>query len=254
MPDDGQEHVEDYLELEHFLSEMQAGRVARLPLDLTPSQARLYRIAILFLAAAPDGGQLQPEFVSYLYTRLEAELQALRDGRRPRHASRRSGLRTRRISRRILLAESSLVAASVAVGAGVEHMIGKAEQTNTSGGRHINGSPLDWFFVTTVANLGNQAIEFHAQNLVGYVVRSSSRSGDPVESGTILALAAVCTHKGCIVQWSNTDRLFYCPCHGAVFTEDGEVHTGTPTLRPLPRLEVKVEADEKIYVRMSTSL
>ncbi len=42
MPED-QERFEDYLELERYLEELQAGHVAHPPENLTPGQARIYR-------------------------------------------------------------------------------------------------------------------------------------------------------------------------------------------------------------------
>lgn len=51
-----------------------------------------------------------------------------------------------------------------------------------------------------------------------------------------------CTHLGCPYNWSDKDREFLCPCHNAVFDEDGRVLGGPPP-RPLDRYEYKVEND-----------
>lgn len=51
-----------------------------------------------------------------------------------------------------------------------------------------------------------------------------------------------CTHLGCPYNWSDKDREFQCPCHNAVFDEDGRVLGGPPP-RPLDRYEFKVEND-----------
>ncbi|HET8844980.1 MAG TPA: hypothetical protein VFN35_26135 [Ktedonobacteraceae bacterium] len=48
MSGDKQERFEDYQELEQFLADLQTGKSASLPQDLTPTQARLYRVARLF--------------------------------------------------------------------------------------------------------------------------------------------------------------------------------------------------------------
>ena len=59
------------------------------------------------------------------------------------------------------------------------------------------------------------------------------------ENGTLLALSAVCTHLGCIVQWEKDQHNFLCPCHGGRFTPEGHVISGPPP-QPLARLPVAV--------------
>ena len=34
------------------------------------------------------------------------------------------------------------------------------------------------------------------------------------QGGDLVALSAVCTHLGCIVQWEKEKQDFLCPCHG----------------------------------------
>ena len=63
MPED-QERFEDYLELERYLEELQAGHVAHPPENLTPGQARIYRMAALFRSAGPEGTEPRPEFAA----------------------------------------------------------------------------------------------------------------------------------------------------------------------------------------------
>ena len=61
------------------------------------------------------------------------------------------------------------------------------------------------------------------------------------------AFSAVCSHLGCIVKWKKGRRQFFCPCHGARFSIDGEV-MGGPAPRPLAALEV-TEIPGTIVVR-----
>lgn len=57
--------------------------------------------------------------------------------------------------------------------------------------------------------------------------------------GTLVALSAVCTHLGCIVQWEKDKQDFLCPCHGGRFTSDGIVTAGPPP-KPLPKIPFSV--------------
>jgi len=41
-----------------------------------------------------------------------------------------------------------------------------------------------------------------------------------------IALSAVCTHKGCDVEYQSELHLFVCPCHNSRFDEDGKVVRG----------------------------
>lgn len=49
-----------------------------------------------------------------------------------------------------------------------------------------------------------------------------------------------CTHLGCPVSWDDKTQKFYSPCHGGVFSKQGEVLAGPPP-RPLDQYEVKFE-------------
>lgn len=60
------------------------------------------------------------------------------------------------------------------------------------------------------------------------------------------AFSAVCTHLGCLVQWSPQDRVFHCPCHAASFDPDGKVISGPPP-RPLREFSVRV-VQGKVFV------
>ena len=55
------------------------------------------------------------------------------------------------------------------------------------------------------------------------------------KTGELIALSAVCTHLGCIVQWVKDQQHFLCPCHGGLFATDGTVLAGPPP-RPLAKI------------------
>ena len=62
-------------------------------------------------------------------------------------------------------------------------------------------------------------------------------------AGEYLALSAVCTHLGCVVQWQESKGEFLCPCHGGRFAPTGAVLAGPPP-RPLESLPVVVDGDQ----------
>ncbi|MBP1728390.1 MAG: cytochrome [Deltaproteobacteria bacterium] len=55
------------------------------------------------------------------------------------------------------------------------------------------------------------------------------------QGGELLALSAVCTHLGCIVQWLKEKEEFLCPCHAGHYSPEGVVISGPPP-KPLARL------------------
>lgn len=57
--------------------------------------------------------------------------------------------------------------------------------------------------------------------------------------GGLVALSAICTHLGCIVQWQKERQEFLCPCHAGLFTAEGIVLSGPPP-KPLPPLPFTV--------------
>lgn len=66
------------------------------------------------------------------------------------------------------------------------------------------------------------------------------------KGGELVALSAVCTHLGCIVQWEKEKQGFICPCHAGHYTADGTVISGPPP-KPLQRISFSV-ADGNITV------
>jgi len=46
------------------------------------------------------------------------------------------------------------------------------------------------------------------------------------EEGRLVAVAASCTHLGCLVHWNPAEQTWDCPCHGSRFTPQGTVIAG----------------------------
>jgi cytochrome b6-f complex iron-sulfur subunit len=66
----------------------------------------------------------------------------------------------------------------------------------------------------------------------------------------LVALAAVCTHLGCVPNWSAADAQFKCPCHGSGFRKDGVNFEG-PAPRSLERYRVYLDSAGNIVVDKS---
>jgi menaquinol-cytochrome c reductase iron-sulfur subunit len=67
------------------------------------------------------------------------------------------------------------------------------------------------------------------------------------DGAQFLILSNVCTHLGCRVRWVDDQGEYFCPCHGAVFAENGAVVSGPPP-RPLDRFEYTVE-DGQLFMK-----
>ena len=57
----------------------------------------------------------------------------------------------------------------------------------------------------------------------------------------VFALKAKCTHLGCKPIWNGRD--FHCPCHGSIFTEEGDVVQG-PATKTLIHLLVEKDGNK----------
>lgn len=219
MAGEDQERFEDYLELERYIDELQAGLPAHPPANLTPSQVRLYRMVALFRSASSDAAEPRPEFVQALREQLLAvdqaydeedtlELPVIRktaiteeipqDQPREQPIPLRSAMQAKRevkkmhfVSRRSLLAGSAVAAASLATGVslGAALQQSQPDQVANVPTQHFYGNvplvpdsiPTTWHYVTTLAELGTSAVKFSIDTLVGYVILNDSdgSSDDP---------------------------------------------------------------------------
>jgi cytochrome b6-f complex iron-sulfur subunit len=68
------------------------------------------------------------------------------------------------------------------------------------------------------------------------------------DNGSLTACSAVCTHLGCLVRWEDKDNEIFCPCHGAKYTQTGEIISGPQPL-PLAPSNVRVEGEDLIIAK-----
>ncbi len=125
MAGEDQEHLEEYLAVERYIEDLQAGRVAHVPAELTPELARIYRMAMLFHTASSEAAAPRPEFIAELEAKLlqeEARHRAPLKGQRPR-ASSKERQAPPHVSRRALLRTGATVAVSLSAGAGIDHAL-----------------------------------------------------------------------------------------------------------------------------------
>ncbi len=67
------------------------------------------------------------------------------------------------------------------------------------------------------------------------------------EDGSLLCFNARCTHLGCTVGYQSSRNEFYCPCHTASFSLDGERTNQVPP-RNLDGLQAEIRNKDEIWV------
>jgi Rieske Fe-S protein len=172
--------------------------------------------------------------------------------------------RARFFSRRSVLTGSAVAAASLVVGTGIG-AVGERAASSSASNKAATSTPTYtapggygqmplvengagvWHYVGMVDEIGENALRFVTEAIVGYVIRSD---GDENEPKGIVAISAACTHMGCIVQWQASDRQFHCPCHNGVFTEYGKPSPDGKLkyLAALPRLKTMTSDKGEVYV------
>ncbi len=99
--------------------------------------------------------------------------------------------------------------------------------------------------IKTAAKSGNVRIVKLERVPVGSNFLFKTASGEQAmlfrTKAGIFAYSLVCTHQGCVVSYSKSDKKLTCPCHAAVFDPlDGAKVLAGPAPRPLNRINVKV--------------
>jgi len=208
-PEQLDRHLEDLL---------QDRRPERTPLG-DEAALRARQTAAMLRAAKPGAGLPSKAFLERMQSSIN-EWVGERSAQ-PQPAARPS-------RRALLLTGAAGVAAGVAAAIGIEQLPKSPPKTAKR--------PLvekgTWKPVRALADLPEDTpINFRSGAIEGFL----TRSGDQVT-----ALSAVCTHMGCILNYSKLRDRFECPCHGATFEKDGHPTNYSSPLSPLPSLQVRV--------------
>lgn len=140
--------------------------------------------------------------------------------------------------RTAMLSGLGALAAGVGAGFGLGHGL-----TQTTGENYLaddtdlvenNGY---WSNVAMLSELPEGAVKsFKSGALAGFLVH---------RDGKIIGLSGVCTHMGCLLNYSANKERLVCPCHGAEFALSGTLRSYprhlTTKLPGLPRIKVRVE-------------
>ncbi len=243
MSGEDQERLEDYLELERYIAELQAGRAPHPPNVLTPRQERIYRMVLLFRSLSPGGAEPRPTFVRALQARLEQELQQLLETPPFLFLVRKGQKKPCSVLRRALLVGGAIATGSLMIGTCLEQVaeqLSNHKAPETTGSRAsaihsplLNGPPVVWHFVATLALLDDE------------------RDVRPVRLSQSLPPARTW------VAWSSgiiPTAHSIAPVTEGFLREMGR-WTNIPAfyaLSPLPRLQTKVDQG-KVYVQVPVS-
>jgi menaquinol-cytochrome c reductase iron-sulfur subunit len=66
----------------------------------------------------------------------------------------------------------------------------------------------------------------------------------------VVVFSLNCTDLSCPVKWDPGSHWFFCPCHGGIFSKEGEPKGGPPKL-PLYRYEARIR-DEVLEIDLSS--
>ena len=105
--------------------------------------------------------------------------------------------------------------------------------------------------------------EFGGEFNIGAHTEFPNGSVTPVEMGRfylvrledsgLLAIYRRCTHLGCAVPFDQGTGEFVCPCHGSVFTTEGDV-LNQPAPRPLDLFLITINEEGEIIVDTSSPI
>lgn len=110
-----------------------------------------------------------------------------------------------------------IILTAVAIVTGCQTMGDVGSSTVARGERVVNAGP--------VTNYASDGVYGHFRDQGFFVIRKGEQ---------LFALSSICTHRTCKLD-AESDRSFFCACHGSTFDPSGKVTEG-PARRDLPTL------------------
>jgi cytochrome b6-f complex iron-sulfur subunit len=189
----------------------------------TEDALRARQVAAMLRAARPASSLPSPDFLSRMQRSIEGWV-------RPEPASAAASNSYSR--RSLLLGGAGGMAAGILGALGLERLMRPAPNLAQPMPVVIDGA---WKDVVALADLKDGVpTRFSSGALEGYLLRTGQ---------DVRGMSAVCTHMGCLLNWSKFRTQFECPCHGATFDMNGQPSGdyGQPAvLKPLPGLQVRL--------------
>lgn len=140
-----------------------------------------------------------------------------------------------------------------AIGGGITVAIAVPAVAFVAGSAQTSTSEASWIPLGSASSIepgaGPTLKKARVERRSGYLVEEQELSVfvETDDGVQFTILSNVCTHLGCRVRWVDDQDQFFCPCHGAVFAEDGAVVSGPPP-RPLEHYEYMVQ-DGQLFMK-----
>jgi cytochrome b6-f complex iron-sulfur subunit len=185
---------------------------------------RARQVAAMLRAARPGASLPSGDFLRRMQRSIEEWVRPERGSAAPRAGvSRRS----------LLLTGAGGLAAGLLAAVGGQRLLHPPRNVNDQLPLVADGTWRDLMALDSLPD--GVPTRFSSGALEGYVLRTGQ---------DVRALSAVCTHMGCLLNWSKFRSEFECPCHGATFDLNGQPsgdYNDPSALRPLPVLQVRVD-------------
>lgn len=192
---------------------------------------RARQAAAMLRAARPGASLPSGDFLRRMQDSIEAWV---------RPESRPAAPRRDLSRRSLLLGGAGGLAAGLIAAVGGQRLLQPRRNLNAELPLVTNGT---WRDVVAMQSLPDGVpTRFSNGALEGYLLRTGQ---------DVRGLSAVCTHMGCLLNWSTFRSEFECPCHGATFDLNGQPsgdYSDPSVLRSLPVLRVRVlEGTVQVY-------